>query len=281
MGTVGGFDAVIIDTPHSTAAISLFGGQLLSFAPSGGPDLLWVSPLVAAPPTPTRGGIPVCWPYFAREGQPGDVPSHGYARTARWQVTDTRVGASGDAEVELEPVGLDRVDLRLSMTVRVGTRLEQGLHTHNPGTAPVAFTQALHNYFRVSDATGVRVDGLAGLTYLDKFDDEKPHVQHGDWQLPSNPARSDRLYPDAGGIYRLVDPGFSRVITVVGRAARTAVVWNPGETVSSSMADVGPHWREFVCVETANAGPDVVTVDSGATHSMWQTVSVTPLHTTD
>ncbi|WHU49672.1 D-hexose-6-phosphate mutarotase [Gordonia sp. L191] len=277
-GTVHGLDAHIIETPHAQAAISVFGGQVVSFRPAGSvDDVLWVSPALADLPTPIRGGIPVCWPYFAREGQTGDVPSHGYARTARWAITGSVVTGTGEVEISLAPEGLDHLDLRLSMTVRVGATLEQGIHTHNPGTAPVRLTEALHNYFRVSDVADVRVEGLAGLTYADKFDGGAIHPQHGEWALPGSPARSDRLYPGAGGTYRIVDPGFGRVIEIRGREARTAVVWNPGADVAAGMADVGPHWRGFVCVETANAGPDVVEVPAGATHSMWQTISVTPV----
>ncbi|WP_020171453.1 D-hexose-6-phosphate mutarotase [Gordonia polyisoprenivorans] len=277
-GTVHGLDAHLIETPHAQAAISVFGGQVVSFRPYGSAhDAVWVSPVLADLPTPIRGGIPVCWPYFAREGQTGDVPSHGYARTARWAITGAVATETGEVEISLAPEGLDQLELRLSMTVRVGATLEQGIHTHNPGTAPARLTEALHNYFRVSDVADVRVEGLAGLTYADKFDGGAIHPQHGEWTLPSSPARSDRLYPGAGGTYRIVDPGFGRVIEIRGRRARTAVVWNPGAAVAAGLADVGPHWREFVCVETANAGPDVVEVPAGATHSMWQTISVTPV----
>jgi glucose-6-phosphate 1-epimerase len=272
--TVHGLDAVIIESGHSTAAISVFGGQVISFVPAGSDtDVLWVSPQLAAVPTPIRGGVPVCWPYFAREGQSGDVPSHGYARTAEWTLTG---GARTDAgvDLELEPLGLDHLAVGLRMTVHVGTHLEMGLHTHNPGDEPATITEAFHNYFRVSDATDVHVEGLAGLPYLDKFDDMRTHEQQGDWALPHDLPRSDRVYSGSGGRYRLIDPDLRRTITVAARSARSAVVWNPGEAGAATMGDVGAHWREFVCVEAANVGPDAVSVPAGATHSMWQTIAV-------
>ncbi|MGW0035503.1 D-hexose-6-phosphate mutarotase [Gordonia sp. NPDC003376] len=277
IGPHQGLDAILVETPHARAAVSLFGGQVLSFIPTGAEDVFWVSPLVKAPPTPIRGGTPVCWPYFGKEGQTGDVPSHGYARTAGWTATGGRALDTGDVEIELEPEGLDHLDLRLRMTLRVGASLEQTLHTTNPGTRSVRLTEAFHNYFRVSDATAVHVDGLSGLTYLDKFDGMTAHEQTGDWRLPADPARSDRIYPGAGGRYRLVDPGLGRRIEIVTQGAHSAVVWNPGEAVASGMADVGPHWRGFVCVEAANAGPDVVEVPGRTTHSMSQIITVSPL----
>ncbi len=277
IGIHQGLEAIIVETPQARAAVSLFGGHVLSFVPTGAVDVFWVSPLVKAPPTPIRGGTPVCWPYFGKEGQTGDVPSHGYARTARWTVTGGGVLDGGDVEVHLAPVGLGHLDLRLRMTLRIGASLEQTLSTTNPGTRPVRLTEALHNYFRVSDATAVHVDGLAGLTYLDKFDDMAAHEQDCDWRLPADPARSDRIYPGAGGRYLLVDPGLGRRIEIVTQGARSAVVWNPGEAVASGMADVGLHWRGFVCVEAANAGPDVVEVPGQTTHSMSQTITVSSL----
>lgn len=276
-GEVAGLDALLVETPHASAAISLFGGQLISFRPTGdGQDLLWLSPHLAAPPTPLRGGVPVCWPYFAREGQPDDVPSHGYARTARWEPVGGHSTADG-TEIVLTPLGLDDLDLRLRMTVRIGATLHQEIHTHNPGTVPLTLTEALHNYFRVADVTAVRVQGLDSLAYLDKFEAASRHVQHGDWVLPEDPARSDRVYPNAPGNYRIVDPGLKRVIEVSVHGGRTAVVWNPGPEVAAGMADVGSSWREFVCVEAANAGPDVVEVSPGGTHTLGQRISLSRL----
>ena len=81
----------------------------------------------------------------------------------------------------------------------------------------------------------------------------------------------------SGGSYRLVDPGLKRRIGLEVRDGRTAVVWNPGETAAARMPDVGPHWREFVCLEAANAGPDVVELAPGATHVLVQEIEVAPL----
>lgn len=68
-GLYHGLEAWQIRTPSATAVISVFGGQLLSFIPEGQPDLLWLSPKRAGLPTPIRGGVPVCWPWFGRQGQ--------------------------------------------------------------------------------------------------------------------------------------------------------------------------------------------------------------------
>ncbi|MBR7559565.1 D-hexose-6-phosphate mutarotase, partial [Mycobacterium tuberculosis] len=88
--------------------------------------------------------------------------------------------------------------------LRIGRQLRQQLTTENTGPSPVAFTQALHSYFRVGDARRVEVDGLDGLHYLDKYEDyTQLRRQQGPWSLrdPRDPGRSDRIYTGAGGHY--------------------------------------------------------------------------------
>jgi glucose-6-phosphate 1-epimerase len=279
LGKHEGLDALLVDTPLARAAVSLFGGQVLSFAPAGQPDVFWLSPLRADLPAPIRGGAPVCWPYFGRQGQASEVPAHGFVRTLPWQLTAARREADGTVVLELEPPLLADLSLRLRMQLRIGRTLEQRLATTNTGPQPVRFTEALHNYFRVSDATAVRIEGLDGLAFLDKNDGGNAHVQQGHWNLhdPRDPGRADRLFPAAGGHYRLVDPGLRRRIDLQVTDGRSVVVWNPGEAGAARMADVGAHWREFVCLEAANAGPDVVELAPAATHTLVQQISVTPL----
>ena len=203
--------------------------------------------------------------------------------------------------LELEPPPLQDLALRLRMQLRIGRTLEQRLTTTNAGTQPVRFSEALHNYFRVSDEAKVHIEGLAGRVFLDKNDGGNEHVQQGHWTLddPRDPGRSDRLFPGAGagagtdthvgasagvdaglgdgtiGHYRLVDPGLRRHIDLAVRNASTAVVWNPGQAAAARMADVGVHWRGFVCLEAANAGSDLVELAPGASHTLQQTITVT------
>ncbi|WP_442682941.1 lytic murein transglycosylase [Stenotrophomonas sp. JC08] len=278
-GDFNGFTAWKVETPFSTAAISVFGGQLLSFVPSGGQDVMWLSPSAKQPPTPIRGGAPVCWPYFSRQGQSNEVPAHGFVRTVPWELREARREADGSMVLTLAPPVIDTLDLRLKMVLRIGRTLEQELVTENTGSQPVSFTQALHNYFNVSDALQVDVTGLDGLTYLDKLDNGKAHVQQGDWNLrdPRDPGRSDRLYTQAGGHYVLRDPGFKRAIDISTSGSRTAVVWNAGEVAAAKMDDIGAAWRNYVCVEAANAGPDVIELAPGGRHSLKQVFEVKPL----
>jgi len=279
VGEFHGISCWRVETAHATAAISIFGGQLLSFVPRGGEELFWLSPTPHPLPAPIRGGVPVCWPYFARQGQTGDLPSHGLVRTLTWALRDARHEDDGAVSLTLAPPVIESLPLRLVMQLRIGHRLEQALVTDNPGDEAVVFTQALHNYFRVSDALEVEVDGLDGLTYLDKLDNGLEYRQHGEWNLrdPRDPGRSDRIYTGTAGRYVLRDRAGSRSIRMTTEGSRSAVLWNPGEMIAQQLADIGPGWREYVALEAGNVGPDLVELAAGGRHVLKQSIEITRL----
>jgi len=124
------------------------------------------------------------------------------------------------------------------------------------------------------------VQGLDGLAYLDKNDDYRAHTQQGDWTLhdPRDRGRSDRIYGGGAGQYTLEDAGAGRRIQLQVEGSRTLVVWNPGEAAAARSADMhGGLWRGFVCLEAANAGPDVARIAPGAGHVLVQRIAVLPL----
>ncbi|MET0717621.1 MAG: D-hexose-6-phosphate mutarotase [Pseudoxanthomonas sp.] len=274
-GEFHGLPALRIGTALASAAISLHGGQLLSYVPRGFEDLLWLSPLSKRAPDAIRGGVPVCWPYFGREGQAPDVPQHGFARNTRWKLLDARIDEAGVAIVELALPEKAGFPLRLQQTLRIGSELRQSLSTYNTGTTPIAFTQALHSYFRVGDAERVHVAGLEGLQYADRYDGQR-HAQSGEWNLqdPRDPGRSDRTYQDTGKRFTLFDPVLGRRIELETSGSRSLVVWNPGAAGIAAIGDApADGWREFVCLEATNAGGDVIHLAPGEIHVLAQRVT--------
>ncbi|WCE05926.1 D-hexose-6-phosphate mutarotase [Pseudoxanthomonas sp. JBR18] len=276
--TLRGLPVLEIESPLCTARLSLHGGQLLSFVPAGGQEMLWVSPTAVGAPKAIRGGVPVCWPYFAKENQPADVVQHGFARTQPWTLEESREDGDGNVHVRLSLPADPRTPLRLEQLLVFGAGLQQALVTHNPGAEPVRITQALHSYFQVGDARRVTVEGLAGLDYTDKFTG-RVFTQDGDWTLadPRDPGRSDRVYHDAGGRYLIVDPVLGRRLRLSTTGSAAVVVWNPGQEGVQGFTDVPPGaWPDFLCVEAANAGRDVVSVAPGASVTLAQTLEVLP-----
>jgi glucose-6-phosphate 1-epimerase len=267
--------ALLIETPRSTCAVSLFGAHVLSFVPRGQRDLLWMSPTTKPLPSPIRGGIPLCWPYFAKQGQPETAQQHGIARTAAWKVVHQTTHDSGNASITLEPETQVHAALKVSTTLHIGDALYQSMTTTNVSNETFPLTQAFHTYFAVGDAAQIYVTGLAGAKYLSKFDDFAQFTQSGDFKLaPETKMRSDRIYQQVGGAYSLIDPALNRRIHIRSENSSTLVVWNPGAEAVKTFTDI-PHdaWPQYFCLEVANAGAEVIALAPGMSRTMAQTIS--------
>lgn len=272
LGTFLDIPALLVETHAARAAISLFGAQLLSYAPAGHDDLLWVSPGTSKPPRPIRGGVPICWPWFGRQGVEASVPQHGIARTASWKVAFAQARDAGSVALSLVPEDSALNALRVELMLEIGATLTQALKTTNTTDAPVTLTQAFHTYFRVGDAARAAIGGIEGLTYLDKPTNFARRVQDQPWRLEGE---CDRVYVGARGAYTLDDPVLERRIHIRANNSRALVVWNPGRERISAIGDIPPaNWREFLCLEVANAGDDVVTLQPACACVITQTLSV-------
>lgn len=285
-----GHQALQLRTRHGVAIVALHGAHLLSWVPAGGRDVLWVSPQALPEPAAIRGGVPVCWPWFATQRMPPDGKQHGPVRNLPWQVK--AVHACGDEEVSLtlQPC-LDHAPhlnawapgLQLALRITLGASLTQTLHTHNSGAQPFTLTQALHSYFAVGKATQVRIDGLQGLRFQERNAPESA-MQHTPFALGVHNPACDRIYAHTSGgqatvghRYILVDSDWQRSIQIDTQGSQSVVVWNPGSAGARTIADMPDDaWQDFFCVEAANAGEDAVLLAPGAQHSLAQTISVMP-----
>ncbi len=73
----------------------------------------------------------------------------------------------------------------------------------------------------------------------------------------------------------VADAGWRRSIRVAKRGSRTTVVWNPWAERATQLADFGDdEYHGMVCVETANAAGDRVTVAPGGAQSLAATISL-------
>jgi glucose-6-phosphate 1-epimerase len=277
-----GHASLQLTTRFGTAIVALHGAHLLSWLPTGQRDVFWLSPQALREPAAIRGGVPVCWPWFARQGQPASAAQHGLARNLPWQVSAIHGSSDDEISLSLQPVDAHNTlasaapGLQVSLRITLGQTLTQTLHTHNLGSQPFALTQALHSYFAVGDAAQVGIEGLMGLPYQDKLRNLAFDVQRTPFALKQE---CDRIYahPDvsapASHRYGLVDPVWQRRIVIDTQGSQSVVVWNPGS--ADAMADVPKDgWQEFFCIETSNAGADTVFLAPGATHSLGHTLSV-------
>ena len=141
------------------------------------------------------------------------------------------------------------------------------LITENTGNTAFEIGEALHTYFTISDVDNVRITGLEGCAYLDKVEEFRRKIQAGAITIVSE---VDRVYVDTEADCLIEDRGFKRRIRVAKSGSRSTVVWNPWIEKSAKMGDFGSDtgYRGMVCVESANAAGNVVTVAPGATHSL-------------
>ena len=278
----GGLVTAQISNQYASGAVTLAGGHVLSFVQKRAKpekDVLWMSPNSAyAVGRAIRGGIPICWPWFgAHPDDPQAKPAHGFARTQVWTPSGAQSLADGATEIRLNLSDSPQTRLlwphafELEYRVIFGETLRVELHVRNPERLPFQYTGALHHYFYVSDVCQVSVSGLEGGDYLDKVENYARKRQEG---LVRFETQTDRVYVDTSGDCELFDPDLNRKIRIAKEGSQTTVVWNPGE-IAAKMPDIGGGRQvNFVCVETANAARDVVTVLPGAEACLTAVISV-------
>jgi glucose-6-phosphate 1-epimerase len=284
-----GLETLLIDTPLARCEVALFGAQVLSFVPKhDGRDLLWCSDARLAPGRPFRGGIPVCWPWFARQGVDDSAPQHGFVRTLPWQVVNAALtGEAATLVLAPEPAAFESALAQLAasgladwpaacaptVTLAVGTDLAVALETSNRSDRTLALTQALHTYFRVGDVEGVAVEGLQGRGYLDKLQGFIEAQQSTPWRFEG---ACDRIYLRSGSRHTIVDTVLDRRIEITADGSASTVVWNPGAQGVLAFDDIPPgDWRQYLCIEAANCGPlDIVKLAPGGSARLVQRLAV-------
>jgi glucose-6-phosphate 1-epimerase len=195
-----------------------------------------------------------------------------------WSVLGRDVTADGATRLRLgladseETRALWPHAFQLELAVAVGAALDVELLVRNTGARAFTCTGALHSYFAVSDIAGVSVGGLDGSAYLDKAAGHARREQRGAITVTGE---TDRIYLDTTGDCLIADPGWRRTIRVAKRGSRTTVVWNPWAERARQLADFGDdEYRGMVCVETANAADDQITVPPGGEHRLATTLAV-------
>ena len=81
----------VVALTHGAAnvEVALFGGHVLSWTTGSGPDVMWLSPEARLDRGKgIRGGVPVCWPWFADHPTEKALPAHGFIRTRLTAMND-------------------------------------------------------------------------------------------------------------------------------------------------------------------------------------------------
>jgi glucose-6-phosphate 1-epimerase len=278
----GSLDRLLLQAPEGEAHVFLQGAHVSHFQPKGEKPVLWMSGESRFEAgKPIRGGVPVCFPWFGPKAGAPDAPMHGFARILPWAVSSVTREPDGGllAVLELSAEAAARGgfphELALSLSVSVSRSLRLALTARNVNGAAATIEAALHSYFAVSDVRQVEIHGLEGVGYVDKTAAmaRKPG-ESGPIAIASE---ADRVYAGTAGTVTIEDPGWRRRIVISKSGSATTVVWNPWIAKAKAMPDFGDdEWTGMVCVETANAGDDAVTLAPGASHVMTATLEALP-----
>ena len=278
----GDLPLVELSSTHGSAVVALQGGHLLSWIPRGEKPVIWLSKDAKfASGKSIRGGVPVCWPWFGPHPRETSFPAHGFARTASWRV----IGAEdyGDAGtrlvLRLEQNDASRrywpLSTEVTMRISLGAALEIELITRNTGEVPITVGEALHTYFEVSDVREIAIRGLENCEFLDKVDGGKSKRQQGPVTFSGE---LDRVYLNTSSDCLIDDVGINRRIRISKRGSRSTVVWNPWYEKAAKMGDLGEEgFLNMVCVESANAADDTVSIAAGDEHQLAAIYRVEPL----
>ena len=270
----GGFPVIEIKNEYAKAVISVYAGQVLSFQPvAQAEDMMFLSSQAYYQEGKAmKGGTPICWPWFGPDPEAKGRSSHGFVRNRLWQMREVVTTQDGATQVIMGLVDTEETRtiwdyaFDVAIAITVGSSLTVELITRNTGDRPFFITQALHTYFKIGDINQVKVLGLEDNAYLDKVDGGKQKTQTG---AVTFSAECDRIYLDVPPELTIEDEALKRKIKVTATNSNTAIVWNPGATISAKMADLGDRdYQHFVCVETANAANEIIEVAAGSEYKM-------------
>jgi glucose-6-phosphate 1-epimerase len=272
-----------VDNQAGTAEICLQGAQLLTYAARGQHPVVWTSAHTgfrrgASP----RGGIPVCWPWFgnfadnpasvkASVSPAASTPAHGLVRDRAWTLEDiepvsdelTVVTFTLNDDTRMRTVFPHGVQLK--MRFAIGTGLEVCFEVSNWGDTAFCFATALHTYFAVSHICQVQLLGLEGMQFADKVG--------GGWAIRSQEGpmlfkgETDAVFTHTPSRLEIDDKGWERRIVIETEGSRSCIVWNPWIEKSRQLSNFGDEeYQEMLCVESANAQEDFITLQPGQSH---------------
>jgi len=236
----------------SSATIYHFGAHVTSWTDSRGREMIYTSPTALFNGKKAiRGGIPVCFPQFGKEGPLGQ---HGFARNSFWTYDAAYHCPDGHAAARFVLTDSEgtragawpfRFELALVVTLdKSGDELRVGMTVSNMDDRAFSFTTALHSYF-TCDPLATALPEYDGLAFRDNNDPEAKNVQVGDVTFGME---VDRVY--MGTSDTLSVP--SANLTLSKSNLPEAVVWNPYVEKATALADMpNDGWKNFICIEPA------------------------------
>lgn len=273
VNNVGNNPNYTIENTLATMSISLHGAHITSFIPKkDSRERLWMSPLTVVDGSESiRGGIPVCWPWFADLRPNGDttLPMHGFLRTRPWQLQNVQHHQDDTTTVQF---GLDIADepgfpnqATVALEINLGEVLTVKLVTQNTGRVAFPMTAALHTYFSVNNLADIQLQGVQGQ-YRDKTRDLQTFDTPNLYTITE---QTDRIHTGNVAAINILEGKDKTTIQQTGNDS--AVIWNPGKEETKKVSNIPDEdYQRFVCIESAVT--QVLMVEAGETHTLTQVI---------
>lgn len=261
-----GLPLLRISTAQCQATLALNGAQLMSFTPTGGKELLWLSPNCNfSQGASLRGGVPLCLPWFGPHPSDSSQPNHGLVRTQTWDLLAASLDAEGRAIIQLgfqhQADAVFEHDFTAQLTLTLGATATFDLSLTNLSATAFNASWVLHSYFAISDISHVQVEGLDGQEYLDKVAGGARFNQSGPVTFAGE---VDRVYENVQAPVSLVDT--KQRLQVAGDQCPSVVVWNIGAEMAAQVGDIGEaNHTGYVCVERGACLDDSWQLNAGQT----------------
>jgi len=250
-----GFEYLEIQNSTAHAKIALQGAHIFEYRTKKG-ALLWISETSKFEEgTAIRGGIPICWPRFGNLDK--SLPQHGFARIFLFELITVKEINECLTQVHLQLKSSEAskeiwdYDFTLDIVFDISKTLSISMKTTNEDVKEFLLTQAFHTYFQVQNIENITIEGLEGVEFLDTLKDTKSvetKALHID-------AETDRVYLGVEKDICLRED--DRAVLIHAENSHSAIIWNPWIEKCSKMSAMLPEaYREFVCIESANAFDD-------------------------
>ncbi|SUD91756.1 D-hexose-6-phosphate mutarotase [Psychrobacter phenylpyruvicus] len=287
-------DAITINGADYRATVLLQGAQLIHFSTKYDSDnWLWVSEKAEYNKGDSvRGGVPICWPVFGQfDANPQavkdsftdcrfDLTQHGFARNQIFNIdlfnplhVDQRLQHFSSLTLSLP--NLEDFHPKLGLQVKFlfsAHGFNISLITCNLSEETVNFSQALHTYLPTDDIEQTTIRGFDQVTYSDTLDNWATKTQQGEVTFSEG---VDRIYHAAPTLV-IGSPGLSP-LHLASKGSNSTVVWNPWYTKAHEISQfAADDYKKMLCVETANAHLDYITLSAGESHELVLEVTKIP-----
>lgn len=278
-----GVVAARIESGRASASVALLGATVISYAPPGFGETLFLSGVGNfLPGKAIRGGIPLCWPWFGANPHNASLPPHGFFRLMEWEVVEA-FHDSSESSITLSLRDSEETrrywphGFEAACRVSLGDRLEVGIRIANDSQEAWDLSGAFHPYLRVADISAAAIPSFGSEDYIDNTVPNLTAARKGQSGVLRFAGEVNRVYDHAGPV-DVDDPGENRRVSVRGDSLESVGIWTPWRMKCAAAPDLDENdYTKFLCVEPGIIPPRTRRIEPGCAFEAGITVSVSRL----